>query len=248
MYTDEMAALAEEAAFQMLDRKNYGKALKLWQKLYDELDRLHPPPSFDKAEIALRIAMCQGRLGNHEDAIEIARDQVDYMSEFTGDDWDQVQEALLVLVQVAGEGGHDEVAIEASARALEALKDGRAETSPEAALRTALKSEWLAMRLGKPGLGLPAGDIVLQFLSREEKKLKKSMQGASRDDQLRDITFKKARLLESRARLHRGANDLEKAGQDLEGAVKHYERALGKGHETADEARQALTEVRELLG
>ncbi len=248
MYTDEMAALAEEAASLMLDEKDYGKALKLWGKLYDELDTLHPLPSFDKAEIALRIAMCQGRLGNHEDAIEIARDQVEYMAEFTGDDWDQVQEALLVLTQVAGEGGHDDVAIEASARALEALKDMQAETSPEVALRTALKSEWLALKRGKPGLGCAGCDVVFQFLTREEKKLKRSRKEASRDDSLREITFLKAQLHESRARLYRAANDLEKARQDLVEAIKHYESARGKGHEAADDARKALEEIRKLQG
>jgi hypothetical protein len=54
VYTTEMEALAEEAAFQMLNKGDYGKALKLWEKLYQKISRRHPLPSFDKAEVALR--------------------------------------------------------------------------------------------------------------------------------------------------------------------------------------------------
>jgi tetratricopeptide (TPR) repeat protein len=243
--TTEMEALAEEAAFQMLNKGDYEKALKLWEKLYQKLNRRHPLPSFDKAEVALRMAMCLGRLGRHQEAIELARDQVEYMSEFAGDDWDQVQEALLVLTGVAAEGGQDAVAIESSSRAIEALKSDHAGTSPEAALRTALKGEWLALKMGKPAQGLPACDIVFQFLSREEKKLGRSRR-KNREDLIHEIIFKKAQLFESRARLYRAMNDLEKAGQDLVDAINYYEKALGEGHETADDAREALKEVRKL--
>jgi hypothetical protein len=245
VYTTEMEALAEEAAFQMLNKGDNGKALKLWETLYQKLNRRHPLSSFDKAEVALRMAMCLGRLGRHQEAIELARDQVEYMSEFTGDDWDQVQEALLVLTGVAAEGGQDAVAIESSGRAVEALKNDQAGTSPEAALRTALKGEWLVLKMGKPAQGLAACDIVFQFLSREEKKREKSRR-KNREDLIIEIIFKKAQLFESRARLYRAMNDLDKAEQDLVNAISCYENALGEGHENGNDARAALEEVRKL--
>jgi len=169
---------------------------------------------------------------------------VNYLSDFIGDGSDEVQRALYILTEVALAAGKEQEALEASDRALAALKKSTELTSLRTVVLTAQKRAWLALDLNKPHLGKDALECALAYLAGEQEKAPDSTHKKRRKEFLQEILFQRAQLMESRAQLHMAENTLELAEKDLHDSIALYEEAWGKGDETADEARALLKEVK----
>lgn len=222
----------------LMNRGNFRKAYEKWDMILKELIEIDPQPHFIKAETALNQAICAIRIGKATEAMETAEEMADYYETFVGDDSDEAQRALFILAEAAVEAGDPLKAIEASDRALNALKQSTELVTPRSVASTALKRAWMAERLKTPDLADDAVDFALSDMARRLKK------GHHSTENERELLFQKAQLFEIRAKLRWLQGKLDEAAHDFEAAISNYEKAWGKGDETSEDALKALHALR----
>jgi tetratricopeptide (TPR) repeat protein len=232
MTLDQMIDAANEATA----RAEFAKAYALWDKVQQEMAREHPQINLPRMNVALQTALCEARLGRVGVAIDTAEGAAEYFDELgLGDD--NVLHALFVLTDCAMAGGDLKRAKEASDRAMKLLQ--KHDYDSPRSLCTAL--QWrskLAVLMKDPQLS----DEAIAYGLAELAEMRK--QGF--DDQ--EMSFQEAQLFEQRG-VARGSFDLlDDAVHDLEKAIALYYEAWGEGDETADEAAEALREIRARLG